>query len=90
MHILKHASRKTLFSERTSEAHAQKPAVTQHVSTKLSPLSCLIAIKRSNTHKLMLKTQMSYKTDGYVSEGKQLGKKLDVSIRSVWQQCNIQ
>ncbi len=45
-----------VFWAHTSEAHAQKAAVTWHVSTKLSSLSCLIVLKLSNTHKFMLKT----------------------------------
>ncbi len=58
------------FSER---AHPkQKAAITQHVSVKLSSLSCLIALKLSNTHMLILKTNISCKnTVGYVREGKQ-------------------
>ncbi len=43
----------------TPEARAQKAAVTRHVSTKLSCLSCLIALKLSNTHKFV--THTSYK-----------------------------
>ncbi len=37
---------------------AQKVAVTQHLSTKLSPLSSRIALKLSNTHKFMLKSHI--------------------------------
>ncbi len=37
---------------------AQKAAVTQHLSTKLSSFSSLIALKLSNTHKFMLKSHI--------------------------------
>ncbi len=67
----------TVFWAHTSEANAQKAAITQHVSPKLSSLSCLIALKQSNTHKFMLKKHISYK-NSYVCEGKQLGKKSHV------------
>ncbi len=50
----------------TSEARAQKAAITRHVSTKLSSLST-----KKNTV-------------GYVCEGKQLGKKLNVYVRYVY------
>ncbi len=71
-----------------SEARAQNPAVTQHVSNKLSLLSCLIVLKLSNI-KFIKNTQVT-KTVSYVSEGKHLGNKLHVYIRSVWQTHNIQ
>ncbi len=45
----------TVFWAHTSETCAQKVAVIRHVSTKLSSLSCLIALKLSNTHRFMLK-----------------------------------
>ncbi len=72
---------------------AQKAAVIQHVSTKLSSLSCLIALKQSNTHKFMLITWIRYKnTVGYVCESKQPERNrmfiLDLCIK--WQQRNIQ
>ncbi len=54
----------------TSEARAQKAAVTWHVGTKLSSLSCLIVLKLSNTHKFMLKTHklvMSVKVNSWES-----------------------
>ncbi len=53
--------------------------------SKLSSLSCLIVFKLSNTHKFMLKTWVK-KTVSYVCEGKQLGKKLHIYFRSVWEQ----
>ncbi len=49
------------FSERTHLKPAQKAAVTWNVKTKLSSLSCLIALKLSITHKLMLKPHTSNK-----------------------------
>ncbi len=55
---------------------AQKQA-KWHVSTKPSSLSCLIALKLSNTHKLQ-------KHSCYVYEVKQLGNKLHVYIRSAY------
>ncbi len=73
----------------TYEARAQNPAVTQHVSNKLSLLSCLIVLKLSNI-KFMLKNTQVTKTVSYVSEGKHLGNKSHVYIRSVWQTHNIQ
>ncbi len=65
----------------TSEARAQKATVTRHVSTKLSSLSCLIALKLSNTHTFILITRVT-KRVSYVCEGEQLGKKLHVYISS--------
>ncbi len=55
----------TDFWIHTSEACTQKAAATWHVS-KLSSLSCLIALKRSNTHKIV---------KSCVCEAKQLGNK---------------
>ncbi len=45
------------FSERTHPKHTSQVSVTRHVSTKLSSLLCLIALKLSNTHKFMLKNK---------------------------------
>ncbi len=70
----------------TSKSHAQSK-LTRHASTKLSSLSCLIALKLSNTQ-VYVKNRVT-KTVGYVCDGKQLGKKSHVYIRSVWQQRNI-
>ncbi len=76
----------TVFWTHTSEARAQKAAVTRN--TKLSSLSCLIALKLSNTHKFMLKTHELQKQS--VMSVKVNRKKSSVYIRSVWQQRNIQ
>ncbi len=58
--IFNHISLKILIygflSAHIRSTHTQKMAVTQHVSTKRSYLSCLIVLKRSNTHKFMRKT----------------------------------
>ncbi len=62
----------TVFWAHTSEARAQKAAVTWYASTKLSSL---LMLKLSNTHKFMLKTHVSYKNSCYVCESKQLGIK---------------
>ncbi len=59
----------TVFWAHTS---GQRAAVTWHVNTKLSSLSCLIVLKLSNTLKFMLKNTRVTKS---VCEGKQLGKK---------------
>ncbi len=53
--IFNHISLKILIYGFLS-AHTQKMAVTQHVSTKLSYLSCLIVLKHYYTHKFMRKT----------------------------------
>ncbi len=83
--IFNHISLKILIygflSAHIRSTHTQKMAVTQHVSTKLSYLSCLIVLKQSNTHKFMRKTYELQKKS-VMSEGKQLGKKLHVYI---WQ-----
>ncbi len=65
----------------TSEAHAQKAAVTWHVSTKLSLY--LIVLKLSNTQVYVKYNTKVTKTVNFVYEGKQLGNKLYVYFRSV-------
>ncbi len=53
----------------------KKEAVTWHASSKhVSFIACFIALKLSNTHKVMLKHTYVSKTGSYVCEGKQLGK----------------
>ncbi len=47
----------TIFWVHRSKACAQKAAVTRHVSTKLSSLSCSIVLKLSNTHKFIRTSQ---------------------------------
>ncbi len=64
-----------VFWAHTSEACAQKAAVTR--------LVLFLVLLRLNCQ--ILKTHVSYKnTVGYVCEGKKLGKKLHVYIRSVY------
>ncbi len=64
------------FSECTYPKHMDRKRLSQHASIKLS--SC--------SHKFTLKHAYVSKTVGYVCEGKQLGNKLYVYFRSVWQQ----
>jgi len=81
MCLISYKFRYKVFWVHTSEAHAQKAAVTWHVSTKLSLY--LIVLKLSNTHVYVKYNTKVTKTVNFVYEGKQLGNKLYVYFRSV-------
>ncbi len=73
----------------------KKEAVTWHASSKhVSFIACLIALKLSNTHKVMYlktlkNTHMSQKQAVMSVKVNNWENKSHVYIRSVWQQHNI-